>query len=52
MRKLSGIVLQFKYIMRDERLHLAFGCDLINTIVDENVGVVIGFSSRNFGPRL
>ena len=27
-----GIGEQFEYIMRDESLHLAFGCDLINTI--------------------
>jgi ribonucleoside-diphosphate reductase beta chain len=25
--------------MRDESLHLAFGCDLINTIIDENPSV-------------
>jgi len=27
---------QFQFILRDETLHLAFGSDLINTIVDEN----------------
>ena len=31
-----GIGEQFEYIMRDESLHLAFGCDLINTIIEEN----------------
>ena len=31
-----GIGEQFEYIMRDESLHLAFGCDLINTIKAEN----------------
>jgi ribonucleoside-diphosphate reductase beta chain len=31
-----GIGEQFEYIMRDESLHLAFGCDLINNIVAEN----------------
>ena len=31
-----GIGEQFEYIMRDESLHLAFGCDLINTIGQEN----------------
>ena len=29
--KMVGIGEQFEYIMRDESLHLAFGCDLINT---------------------
>jgi ribonucleoside-diphosphate reductase beta chain len=37
--KMVGIGQQFEYIMRDESLHLAFGCDLINTIVDENPSV-------------
>jgi ribonucleoside-diphosphate reductase beta chain len=30
-----GIGEQFEFIMRDESLHLAFGCDLINTIKQE-----------------
>src|SRR5205085_11063654 len=34
--KMVGIGEQFEYIMRDESLHLAFGCDLINTINSEN----------------
>ena len=34
--KMIGIGEQFEYIMRDESLHLAFGCDLINTIKEEN----------------
>ncbi len=34
--KMVGIGEQFEYIMRDESLHLAFGCDLINTIKAEN----------------
>jgi len=34
--KMIGIGEQFEYIMRDESLHLAFGCDLINTIKQEN----------------
>ncbi len=34
--KMVGIGEQFEYIMRDESLHLAFGCDLINTIRSEN----------------
>ena len=34
--KMVGIGQQFEYIMRDESLHLAFGCDLINTIKTEN----------------
>ncbi len=35
-RKMVGIGEQFEYIMRDESIHLNFGCDLINTIVAEN----------------
>jgi ribonucleoside-diphosphate reductase beta chain len=34
--KMIGIGQQFEYIMRDESIHLAFGCDLINTIIAEN----------------
>ena len=34
--KMVGIGEQFEYIMRDESLHLAFGCDLIDTISAEN----------------
>jgi len=34
--KMVGIGEQFEFIMRDESLHLAFGCDLINTIKAEN----------------
>ncbi|MBS3143196.1 ribonucleotide-diphosphate reductase subunit beta, partial [Candidatus Woesearchaeota archaeon] len=33
--KMIGIGEQFEYIMRDESLHLAFGCDVINTIKAE-----------------
>jgi ribonucleoside-diphosphate reductase beta chain len=36
---MRGIGEQFEYIMRDESLHLAFGCDLISTIIQENPGV-------------
>ncbi|MEK7139374.1 MAG: ribonucleotide-diphosphate reductase subunit beta, partial [Patescibacteria group bacterium] len=35
-RKMIGVGEQFQYILRDETVHLAFGSDLINTIVDEN----------------
>jgi ribonucleoside-diphosphate reductase beta chain len=34
--KMVGVGEQFEYIMRDESLHLAFGCDLIATIRQEN----------------
>jgi len=34
--KMKGIGEQFEFIMRDESIHLAFGCDLINTIKSEN----------------
>ncbi len=35
-KKMVGIGEQFEFIMRDESVHLAFGCDLINTIKEEN----------------
>ena len=34
--KMVGMGEQFQYILRDESIHLAFGVDLINTIVSEN----------------
>jgi ribonucleoside-diphosphate reductase beta chain len=34
--KMVGVGEQFQYILRDESIHLAFGVDLINTIVSEN----------------
>ncbi len=37
--KMVGIGEQFEFIMRDESLHLAFGCDLINTIRAENPAI-------------
>lgn len=37
--KMIGIGEQFEFIMRDESIHLAFGCDLINTIKQENPDV-------------
>src|SRR5436853_691819 len=35
-KKMEGVGQQFEFIMRDESLHLGFGCDLINTIKSEN----------------
>jgi ribonucleoside-diphosphate reductase beta chain len=37
--KMIGVAQQFEYIMRDESIHLAFGCDLINTIKKEHPAV-------------
>ena len=34
--KMVGVGEQFQFILRDESVHLAFGCDLINTVVQEN----------------
>lgn len=34
--KMIGVGEQFQFILRDESVHLAFGADLINTIVQEN----------------
>lgn len=37
--RMTGIGEQFQYILRDESVHLAFGADLINTIVEENPAI-------------
>ena len=34
--KMVGVGEQFQFILRDESVHLAFGTDLINTIIEEN----------------
>ncbi len=34
--KMVGVGEQFQFILRDESVHLAFGTDLVNTIVSEN----------------
>jgi ribonucleoside-diphosphate reductase beta chain len=34
--KMVGVGEQFEYIMRDESIHLAFGCDLIIAVKEEN----------------
>ena len=37
--KMVGVAEQFQFILRDESVHLAFGVDLINTIIDENPAI-------------
>lgn len=37
--RMIGIGEQFQYILRDESVHLAFGSDLVNTIVAENPAI-------------
>ncbi|MFQ5510390.1 MAG: ribonucleotide-diphosphate reductase subunit beta [Candidatus Krumholzibacteriia bacterium] len=37
--KMVGVGEQFQFILRDESVHLAFGTDLINTIVHENLDI-------------
>jgi ribonucleoside-diphosphate reductase beta chain len=37
--KMVGVGEQFQFILRDESVHLAFGTDLINTIVMENPSI-------------
>lgn len=37
--KMVGVGEQFQFILRDESVHLAFGRDLVNTIVSENPGI-------------
>lgn len=37
--KMVGVGEQFQFILRDETVHLAFGSDLINTIVAENPAI-------------
>lgn len=38
-KKMTGVGEQFDFVLRDEALHLAFGCNLIDAIRDENPGV-------------
>lgn len=35
-QKMVGVGEQFQFILRDESVHLAFGSDLVNTIIEEN----------------
>ncbi len=37
--KMVGVGEQFQFILRDESVHLAFGTDLINTIIHENLDI-------------
>lgn len=37
--RMVGVGEQFQYILRDESIHLAFGSDLVNSIVDENPAI-------------
>ena len=37
--KMVGVGEQFQFILRDESVHLAFGTDLINTIISENIEI-------------
>ncbi|MBM3257267.1 MAG: ribonucleotide-diphosphate reductase subunit beta [Candidatus Liptonbacteria bacterium] len=37
--RMAGVGEQFQFILRDESVHLAFGSDLINTIVQENPAI-------------
>lgn len=37
--KMVGVGEQFQFILRDESVHLAFGTDLINTVVKENLDI-------------
>lgn len=37
--RMVGVGEMFQYILRDESVHLAFGCDLTNAIVAENPGI-------------
>ena len=37
--KMVGVGEQFQFILRDESVHLAFGVDLINNIVQENLDI-------------
>jgi ribonucleoside-diphosphate reductase beta chain len=37
--KMVGVGEQFQFILRDESVHLAFGTDVINTIVQENMNI-------------
>ncbi len=37
--RMVGVGEQFQFILRDESVHLAFGADLINTIIEENPAI-------------
>jgi ribonucleoside-diphosphate reductase beta chain len=37
--RMTGTAEQFQYIMRDESMHMNFGIDMINAIIDENPGI-------------
>lgn len=37
--KMIGVAEQFQYILRDESVHLAFGADLVNSLIDENPAI-------------
>ena len=37
--KMTGVSEQFQYIMRDESMHVNFGIDVINSIINENPGL-------------
>jgi len=37
--RMIGVSQLFEYILRDESVHLAFGSDLINTVVEENPSI-------------
>jgi ribonucleoside-diphosphate reductase beta chain len=45
--KMVGIGEQFQFILRDESVHLEFGADLINTIVQENPDIWTDDFKRN-----
>jgi len=39
LNKMTGVSEQFQYILRDESMHVNFGIDVINTIINENPNV-------------
>ncbi|MBL6693371.1 MAG: ribonucleotide-diphosphate reductase subunit beta [Proteobacteria bacterium] len=39
LNKMTGVSEQFQYILRDESMHVNFGIDVINTIINENPNI-------------
>ncbi len=51
-QKMTGIGEQFQFILRDETIHLAFGTQLINTIIEENPDIWTASFKDNLTQRI
>jgi ribonucleoside-diphosphate reductase beta chain len=50
--KMVGVGEQFQFILRDESVHLAFGSDLINAIVEENPEIWTDVFKKNISDNI